>query len=185
MSVLQLFLPAATLMPPTTSGSHKRAADMDDALPKCSESPFKPGLGRDTLPARSRKWQRTGLEDMDDHSNLQKSGLYMDGFTSGLEKDGLPACSTSGLDMDDIARFRKSRKLGVPCVSHILPDAVAGSGHTGVVDGHFFLDVEPWYKTAEFGLLDVSSIDAVLISNPEGMLSLPLLTRMGEFSAKV
>lgn len=185
MSVLQLFLPAATLMAPTTSGSHKRAADMDDALPKSSDSPFKPGLGRDTLPTHSRKWQKTGLEDMDGHSNLQKSGLYMDGFTSGLEKDGLPACSTSGLDMDDIARSGKWRKLGVPCVSHILPDAVAGSGPTRVVDGHFFLDVEPWYKTAEFGLLDVSSIDAVLISNPEGMLGLPLLTRMGEFSAKI
>lgn len=69
--------------------------------------------------------------------------------------------------------------------SHVQSEANISLGFTSVVNGYTFLDVEPWYKTAEFGLLDVSSIDAVLVSNPEGMLGLPFLTRTASFSGKV
>ncbi|MCO5555046.1 hypothetical protein L7F22_008586 [Adiantum nelumboides] len=65
------------------------------------------------------------------------------------------------------------------------PETTSTLAFTHVIDGQTFLDVEPWYKTAEFGLLDVTSLNAVLVSNPEGMLGLPLLTRMENFSGKI
>ena len=57
--------------------------------------------------------------------------------------------------------------------------------YTKTVDVHSFLEEEPWYMTSEFSLVDVSCIDAVLISNPQGMLGLPFLTGMKGFSGKV
>ncbi|KAH7437703.1 hypothetical protein KP509_05G084800 [Ceratopteris richardii] len=54
-----------------------------------------------------------------------------------------------------------------------------------IMDGHVFLDVEPWYKTADFSLVDISSLDVILISSPESMLGLPLLTRSGNFTGKI
>ncbi|GAB2234473.1 hypothetical protein Drorol1_Dr00003727 [Drosera rotundifolia] len=44
----------------------------------------------------------------------------------------------------------------------------------------------PWYKTVNnLHLWDVSFIDVILISRPEGMLGLPFLTRCEGFSAKI
>jgi hypothetical protein len=57
--------------------------------------------------------------------------------------------------------------------------------NAGKMDWHPLLDKEPWYKTPEFGLVDISCIDVVLVSNPQGMLGLPLLTARKEFSGKV
>ncbi|KAI5078652.1 hypothetical protein GOP47_0006323 [Adiantum capillus-veneris] len=81
--------------------------------------------------------------------------------------------------------YREEERSGFLLRSNGPPENSSYSGFTCVIDGQTFLDVEPWYKTAEFAALDVSSLDAVLISNPEGMLGLPFLTHMEEFSGKI
>lgn len=89
--------------------------------------------------------------------------------------DGLPTC-------------RKLQRVGLASNRQRPMDGQINDDQTRPfrdICGQVYLDVEPWYKTAELGLVDVSSLDAVLISNPEGMLGLPFLTRSPEFSGKI
>jgi hypothetical protein len=51
--------------------------------------------------------------------------------------------------------------------------------------GQVLIEGEPWYKTAELGLVEVALLDAVVVSNPLGLLGLPFLTKNPDFSAKV
>lgn len=54
------------------------------------------------------------------------------------------------------------------------------------LDASNLIFAEPWYKSVtNLHLWNFSSIDVVLISRPMGMLGLPFLTRMKDFSAKV
>ncbi|KAJ7539910.1 hypothetical protein O6H91_11G114700 [Diphasiastrum complanatum] len=64
-------------------------------------------------------------------------------------------------------------------------NAVNGSSPYKELDGQILIEAEPWYKTADLGLVDIPLLDAVIISNPIGMLGLPFLTRHPEFSAKI
>lgn len=57
--------------------------------------------------------------------------------------------------------------------------------HCKRLQGQVLIDEEPWYKLADIGTLDWSSIDAVLISNPRSMLGLPYLMQEPSFLAKV
>jgi integrator complex subunit 9 len=52
------------------------------------------------------------------------------------------------------------------------------------LNGQILVDAEPWYKTAELEFVDVGLLDAIIISNPAGMLGLPFLTRHPDFGAK-
>lgn len=55
-----------------------------------------------------------------------------------------------------------------------------------LLDAKSLLFAEPWYKTVyNLHLWNASFIDVVLISSPMGILGLPFLTRMKDFSAKV
>ncbi|CAK9257653.1 unnamed protein product [Sphagnum jensenii] len=51
--------------------------------------------------------------------------------------------------------------------------------------GQVLIEGEPWYKTAELGLVEVALLDAVVVSNPLGLLGLPFLTKNPDFSAKI
>ncbi len=51
--------------------------------------------------------------------------------------------------------------------------------------GRVLIEGEPWYKTAELGLVEVALLDAVVVSNPLGLLGLPFLTKNPDFAAKV
>jgi integrator complex subunit 9 len=51
--------------------------------------------------------------------------------------------------------------------------------------GQVLIEGEPWYKTAELGLVEVALLDAVVVSNPLGLLGLPFLTKNPDFSGKV
>jgi hypothetical protein len=57
--------------------------------------------------------------------------------------------------------------------------------HYKSIGGQYLLDAEPWYETPDFNVVDVSSLNAVIVSNPVAMLGLPLLTRHPHFTAKV
>lgn len=52
------------------------------------------------------------------------------------------------------------------------------------LNGQILVDAEPWYKTAELEFVDVGLLDAIIISNPAGMLGLPFLTRHPDCGAK-
>lgn len=69
-------------------------------------------------------------------------------------------------------------------------DSRAGSGKRQKTEKHLdaksLLFAEPWYKTVNnLHLWNASFIDVVLISSPMGILGLPFLTRMKDFSAKI
>lgn len=52
------------------------------------------------------------------------------------------------------------------------------------LNGQILVDAEPWYKTAELEFVELGLLDAIIISNPAGMLGLPFLTRHPDFGAK-
>lgn len=52
------------------------------------------------------------------------------------------------------------------------------------INGQFLAKGEPWYKVAGLELVDVGLLDAVIISNPAGMLGLPFLTKHPDFCGK-
>lgn len=69
-------------------------------------------------------------------------------------------------------------------------DSRVGSGKRQkiekLLDAKSLLFAEPWYKTVyNLHLWNASFIDVVLISSPMGILGLPFLTRMKDFSAKI
>lgn len=54
------------------------------------------------------------------------------------------------------------------------------------LDANNLIFAEPWYKTvSHLHLWNASFIDVVLVSSPMGMLGLPYLTQIKDFSAKV
>lgn len=65
-----------------------------------------------------------------------------------------------------------------------------GGEHKGVsslfreIHGQVLANGEPWYKVAGLELVDVGLLDAVIISNPSGMLGLPFLTKHPDFCGK-
>eukprot|EP00249_Psilotum_nudum_P032613 c48382_g1_i1 orf=131-1711(+) len=109
----------------------------------------------------------------------------------------LPECTKGhqSLERDSGSRFGKLQRTGIGLDNRkpIHDEANGNTTKNGqkssflfkVIEGRMLLDAEPWYKTSNLGLVDVSSLNAVLISNPEGMLGLPFLVRMPEFSAEI
>ncbi|CAM6099663.1 unnamed protein product [Calypogeia fissa] len=53
------------------------------------------------------------------------------------------------------------------------------------IGGQYFIDAAPWYKTPDFNVVDATSLNVVIISNPVAMLGLPLLVRNPDFTAKI
>ncbi|KAG0566253.1 hypothetical protein KC19_7G049700 [Ceratodon purpureus] len=53
------------------------------------------------------------------------------------------------------------------------------------IHGQVLADGEPWYKVGGLELVDVGLLDAVIVSNPSGMLGLPFLTRHPDFCGKI
>ncbi|XP_057976614.1 uncharacterized protein LOC131163841 isoform X2 [Malania oleifera] len=80
----------------------------------------------------------------------------------------LPDDETSNCSNDLESMDRKRQKIEKPLNANDL------------------IKAEPWFKTVtNLHLWDISFIDIVLISSPEGLLGLPFLTRTKGFSAKV
>lgn len=52
------------------------------------------------------------------------------------------------------------------------------------LNGQVLAKGEPWYKVSGMELVDVGLLDAVIISNPAGMLGLPFLTKHPDFCGK-
>lgn len=84
------------------------------------------------------------------------------------------------------AKRRRVEDQAVGKISLVGPQTdCKWSTHYEGIKGPVLIDGEPWYKTAELGLVDVALLDVVIISNPAGMLGLPFLTKHPEFSGKV
>ena len=53
------------------------------------------------------------------------------------------------------------------------------------IQGKFFIDAEPEHNIPDLGVVDFSSIDAILISNYTTMLALPYITEETNFSGAI
>jgi integrator complex subunit 9 len=105
-----------------------------------------------------------------------------------LHSDTLPSSSTRsstlrrGAQRDDVVQPDSKRQK-----TESVKPLVDGpkKSHYKSIGGQYLLDAEPWYKTPDFNVVDVTSLNAVIVSNPVAMLGLPLLTRHPHFTAKV
>ena len=112
-------------------------------------------------------------EDEDKNENVKKQKIASSGMHGSMY-------------MDDKLYSKHMKRLKNDNIHTDVCEISADSHiYTKTVHGHSFLEEEPWYMTSEFSLVDVSCIDVVLISNPQGMLGLPFLTGMKGFSGKV
>eukprot|EP01018_Ginkgo_biloba_P035020 Gb_33639 [translate_table: standard] len=111
-----------------------------------------------------------------DLSSLQ---LFLPVDSSSSRKLRSVSFSSDNFCSDDLSRAKKQRKIkGTEDVDEM-------DSPFKYCEGSVLIDAEPWYKTADLHLWDLSLIEVVLISNPSGMLGLPFLTRNKNFSAKV
>jgi len=53
------------------------------------------------------------------------------------------------------------------------------------IGGHIFIEGALKFQKPQLGALDLSLVDAILISNPHNMLALPFITEYTSFKGKV
>ena len=63
--------------------------------------------------------------------------------------------------------------------------ALDGELRESLIQGKFFIDAEPEHNIPDLGVIDFSSIDAILISNYTTMLALPYITEETNFSGAI
>ncbi|KAL3700369.1 hypothetical protein R1sor_018391 [Riccia sorocarpa] len=114
------------------------------------------GYGGDSLSVHGGKKYSKGTEAVDDHLEAL-----------------LPACKRPKVGIHRSSRHGSCSHNG----GHIT--------EKGDPNSLYPLDAEPWYKTPDLHQLDVSLLNAVLISNPLAMLGLPFLVRNPGFTAKI
>ena len=113
-----------------------------------------------------------------------------------MEANGVKLMLDCGLDLSTALNFMplplvQSAKLS--SMPSVLPREVASQHHEvlegelreSTIQGRVYVDSVPEFRAPDLGLVDVSTVDAILISNYTAMLALPYITERTGFRGSV